>query len=327
MRTIPLGPDRPSPLWRVAQVAGVALTLVLLAALLVRPTQALHILWDMTIPLLPAVFLVNPMLWRNVCPLATLNSISGGRSSRRALGLDTTRATWVGGIVLLFVLVPARRFLFNTEGPALAVTITAVAVLALVAGVAWSRRSAFCNALCPVLPVEKLYGQSPLVETTTARCGTCTLCSPVGCIELAGRKTTAQTVGPTRRSRGWLTTSFGVFAAAFPGFVIGYFTLENGSLATAPGVYSHVALYAVVSYAIAAAAACIGKASAATALPLLGAASFMVYYWYGAPALGEAYGAPVSGTLLVRLGAAALIGAWLWRAWRRSGPLVALKVS
>ena len=55
------------PLWRAAQSLGVVLTLVLLGAFVLMPDVSLHLLWDMVIPLLPAVFLVNPMIWRNVC--------------------------------------------------------------------------------------------------------------------------------------------------------------------------------------------------------------------------------------------------------------------
>lgn len=142
---------------------------------------------------------------------------------------------------------------------------------------------------------------------------------PIGCIDLASRKTVAQTLGPSRRSREWLTSTFGIFAAAFPGFVVGYFTLMDGAFSTAAGVYVHVALYAAASYVIVSAITWLGKLSAATALPLLGATSFMLYYWFSAPALGTAYGSPVRGTLLVRVGAAVLIGVWLWKWSRRAG--------
>ena len=102
------------------------------------PTRAdLGLLWNVAIPVLPAVFLVNPMLWRNACPLATLNKATGDRFGTRQLLGAGTRAGALG-IVLLFVMVPARRFLFNTDGIALAVTIVLVATLALVAGFLYS---------------------------------------------------------------------------------------------------------------------------------------------------------------------------------------------
>lgn len=179
--------------WTVAQWLGLGLTAVLLAGLIRWPEPTLHILWDMVILLLPAVFLINPLLWRSACPLATLNAATGGRAGARALGGRSLAFAWAVGIVLLAVMVPARRFLFNVNGPVLAATIVVVAVLALALGLVFSRRAGFCNAVCPVPPVEKLYGHMSLVRLGTPRCTDCNLCTPVGCIDLAGRKTTAQT--------------------------------------------------------------------------------------------------------------------------------------
>ena len=306
-----------SHLWVIGQRVGLVLTLSLLGALVLWPRPALHVLWDMVIPLLPAAFLVNPLLWRNVCPLATLNSLTGG-VGQRSLGGRSARVAWTVGIVLLAVMVPARRFLFNTNGPALAVTIGVVALLALVAGLFYSRRAGFCSGVCPVLPVEKLYGQSPLLQMGNPRCADCSLCAPVGCIDLASTKTVAQTIGPARKSRAWVTTPIGAFAASFPGFIAGYFTLDDGAFSTAGATYAHVALYALVSYALVAAFSFAIKSASRALLMVLGATSFALYYWYVAPTLGAAYGAPRAGTTIVRALAATLLAIWLWQGWRRS---------
>lgn len=289
------------------------LTGLLIVALFVRPALALHVLWDMAVPLLPAVFLINPLLWRNVCPLATLNAITGERIGGQRWGVTRMRLTWGAGIVLLAVLVPARRFLFNASGPGLALTVAAIALVAVGAGALFSRRAGFCNAFCPVLPVEKLYGQAPLVRVANARCQDCSLCIPIGCIDLAGGKSVAQTVGPSRRDASWVWTPFGAFAAAFPGFVVGYFTVGNGALDTAASVYAHVATYAAVSFVVVTAVAHLWTDGARTLLRLLGSSAFMLYYWYSAPALADAYGVPSAGAFAVRLTAALLVTFWWWR--------------
>src|SRR5690606_39768035 len=113
-RTIPIY-STSNPLWRLASLLGLVLTAVLLLGLVVRPTLTLHLLWDMIIPLLPLVFLANPMIWRNVCPLGTLNRLTGASADRRAPSRSVLRGGWVVGIVLLAILVPARRFLFNED--------------------------------------------------------------------------------------------------------------------------------------------------------------------------------------------------------------------
>lgn len=313
---LPLRPAN-SPLWVAAQGGGVVLTGVLIVALFVRPDPTLHVLWDMVVPLLPAVFLVNPLLWRNVCPLATLNSLSGEQVGMRRLGAERMQVAWGLGILLLAILVPARRFLYNTSGPALAITIIAVALIALGMGFVFARRAGFCNALCPVLPVEKLYGQAPLVPLRTSRCADCSLCTPVGCIDLASNKSVPQTVGRARRDANWVWTPFGIFAAAFPGFIAGYFTVANGGLATAASVYTHVATYAAASYLIVAVIAHIWNAGTKTLLPMLGGTAFLLYYWYVAPGLADAYGASRLGPLVVRLTAALLLTLWCWRILRQ----------
>jgi hypothetical protein len=303
------------PLWRIAQGAGVLLTVVLLVALWIRPAVALHVLWDMVIPLLPAVFLVNPHLWRNACPLATLNDGASRWAVRSQIDPAVTRAGWVVGLGLLFVLVPARRFLFNEGGPALALTIVVVAIIALVGGFQVSRRAGFCSSICPVLPVEKLYGQSPLVSLAQVRCVACTVCTPIGCIDLAGPKTIAQTIGPLRRDTGWIRTAFGAFAAAFPGFIIAYFTTENGPLSAAPAVYARVAGFSLASYAAVAAVVAAFRLRAAVAVPVLGACALGLYYWYSTPTLVDAYRLPAVAVPVLRSAIGALLAFWLVAAW------------
>src|SRR5690606_38788772 len=90
--------------WRTAQAVGLALTVVLLTGLWAAPQPTLRVLWYAVIPLLPAVFLVQPGLWRNVCPLATLSTLPGRRT--RGLKLDARALRWAApaGVALLALL-------------------------------------------------------------------------------------------------------------------------------------------------------------------------------------------------------------------------------
>ena len=89
-------PSRPTaePRWRIAQAVGLLLLAGLMVGLVARPEPTLHVLWSVVIPLLPASFLVSPALWRGICPLATLNTLSNGLIERRAL---TAKWIPVGG--------------------------------------------------------------------------------------------------------------------------------------------------------------------------------------------------------------------------------------
>lgn len=304
------------PLWGIARLIGVLLTVVLMVGLVLRPELSLHLLWNMVIPILPAVFLINPLLWRNVCPLATLNEVGGKRRDTPAPSQRLLVVGWGVGIALLVLMVPARHFLFNVQGVVLAWTIGGVAALALAMGFGASRRAGFCNTLCPVLPVEKLYGQSPLLKLGTSRCMDCNRCTATGCIDLAGRKSLAQSLPAPRRGL-WLLSPVGIFVAIFPGFIYGYFITDDGPLSTALATYGTIALWSGVSLALVFTFAQITRLRAAVMLPILGGLSLGIYYWFAAPKLADAYGASAMVGAGLRVGLLALIAFWIVRALRR----------
>src|SRR4051812_28650026 len=81
MATVRTVPGIVAPvLWQTGQVAGLMLTVALLTGLWFEPEPTLRVLWYAIIPVLPAVFLIQPGIWRNVCPLVTLNTLPGTRS-------------------------------------------------------------------------------------------------------------------------------------------------------------------------------------------------------------------------------------------------------
>jgi hypothetical protein len=300
--------------WGIVRAAALAATAALVVTLVAWPTVALRVLWDLLIPVLPASFLVAPHLWRGVCPLATLNQWSGARPGRRQLGGRPLVAANALGVLLLVLLVPARRFAFNENGPALAATITIVAAAALALGVVFSRRAGFCNAVCPILPVERLYGQHPLWKPSNRRCDRCTVCIPKGCLDVDPFRSFAHAIGREAGRHRWLTTTYGAFAAALPGFIVGYFTLGNVPWTAAAGVYLWVALCSAGSYLAATVVVRVLGLTRPVSLALLAAAAVALYYWWAAPRIAGLLGAPPAGTVIGRAAALALVAVWLVRA-------------
>jgi len=301
-------------IWKVVQFLGIVLTAVLLAGLLRAPELSLKVLWNAVIPLLPAVFLIQPEIWRNACPLATLNLLSGRRIGKRTIDPAAARRFGAVGIILLFAMVPARRFLFNTDGLALAVTIVAVAVLALLLGFVFDMKAGFCNALCPVLPVERLYGQRPLLKVRNAHCTPCTLCTRRGCVDLVPTKSVQQTLGEASGAGRWLLTPYGVFAAAFPGFVFGYYTTTDVALSAAGSVYVHVGLWMLGSYVVIALLALAFRIPGAVATVPIAGLSVGLYYWFAAPVVTDALVLAGWAPMAIRAAAFALLAMWLWQA-------------
>ncbi len=305
-------------LWRVGRWTALGVLAVLLVALVRMPAVALTALWYVAVPILPAVFFLNPVLWRGVCPLATANEWGNRVSAARYP--SPRSATWLGivGVVLFHLLVPARRFLFNVEGTALAGTIVAVALLAIGLGAVAPVRSAFCNGICPVLPVELLYGQSPLLTLQRGRCTTCTVCTPRGCLDLSQGKAFLQVLGPDRRSARWLLTPFGLFIAALPGFIVGYGLTSDGALTSAPLVYATTLGWSAASVGVVLVASGVARLPSRLTFPLIAGAAGALYYWFAGPAVVRATAAPASVTAGIRVAGIGLVLAWLTVALRRA---------
>lgn len=292
------------------------ITLVLIAGLFLRPRLALDVLWFILIPILPVTFLINAGLWRGICPLATANDL--GPSDRgRMLARNWINPAAAVGIVLLFVLVPGRHLVFNQQGPALAVVILAVTVLAAVLGFVFRAKSGFCNSICPVLPVEKLYGQAPLMAVRNPRCVPCNLCTAKGCLDIDPSISVKTAVGNGEGVSGWIRTPFGVFAASFPGFVFGYFQVSDAPLAAWLSVYGTILGYALGSFAIVTLLSFLLKIPTHRLMPFLGALAVGIYYWYAAPASMAAFDLP--GGIVLRWALLAFVAFWLLRALFRPG--------
>lgn len=304
--------EKPVALWTVARWVVLLVTVGLIAAFWIVPEWSLAVLWYVLIPVLPAVFLVNVDLWRNVCPLATLNLLANAAGKSRSAPRNWARITGVLGIALLAVMVPARRFLLNVDATALGITVIAVCLLAIVGGILFDMKAGFCNALCPVLPVERLYGQRPLLTVPNARCIPCTVCTR-GCLDLIPDKSALVLVGNGVRSRSWATTSYGAFALAFPGFVIAFYLLQDGVLGDALSVYATVAVWSLGSWAVLATIFKVTRTSPKTALLLCAALAVGLYYWYAPPGIATQFGLPPAFTWMLRAGTLALVGLWLVR--------------
>lgn len=307
---------RPVPgarLWGVAQWIGLVATIALLAGLVAAPDRTLAVLWYGIVPLLPLTFLLSTQIWRNVCPIATLNTMTGDRFGDRRLAGEWFRVlSWVG-LVLLVLMVPARRFVFNADGPVLAATIAGTGLLAVLGGLFFDKKAAFCNGVCPVLPVERLYGQRPLLHVPNARCAPCRRCTMGACLDLVPATAAISLVSPGGSRTRWMRTPFGLFALAFPGFVIGYSILSDVGLTSAASVYGVIALGAAASALVLGAGFALAGVEAVTGLLICAGLAAGFYYWFTPAAVAAAFGLSPWVTNGIRAGSLLLVGIWLIR--------------
>lgn len=303
--------------WAVGRTGGLLGLAALIVTLVLAPQPALTSLWNVAVPLLPATFFLTPALWRGVCPLSTLNALGNRLGTPREMTDRETAALGVAGLVLFHLIVPARHLGLNTDGPLLAGALLGIGALAVGAGAVFSSRSAFCNALCPVLPVERLYGQAPLVQLQRGRCDACTVCTPSGCIDLADRKAMRQFLGSERHGHRWLTTPFGIFAAALPGFIVGYGITPDLGFDAAAQVYGATLGGALASYLSMSAVIRLGALTPLRAVACCATLSGLLYYWFAAPVIVANLGLPTPTITAIRLAALALITVWTLRTLRQ----------
>lgn len=307
--------SQPAAPWIAVRWVVLLSTGALVGALWVVPDHALRVVWYVVVPVLPATFLINVELWRNICPIATLNTLSGNRIGSRRLSKNGARWAGLVAVGLLAVLIPARRILLNVDASATGTTIIVCGAFALLGGFFFERKSGFCTSICPVLPVERLYGQRPLFAVSNARCTPCAACSKV-CVDLLPTKSAELLVSGRGSARLWTTTLFGGFAAAFPGLILAYFMMPE----TAPGdpmsAYAVTAFCSALSWIVLSSLFQLGNVSAATGLIWCAAIAAGLYYWYTPASIASAFGLPVGIVWALRITLLSLVGVWLMRGLR-----------
>lgn len=215
--------ERGTLAWRAIQVAVWLVGLAILVALVVHPPTGLHAFWNVLIPVAPAVFVFAPGVWRNVCPLGStaLALRHAGRSQRRRLPAVWQGRLSLAGVLILFLVVPLRHVVLDLNGPATALAVAVLVAAALVAGMLFEWKSAWCTGLCPVHPVERLYGQEPLLTPLNMHCQSCERCVAVCPDSVAAMHPLAGCQTTTRRAAGTL------MVGGFAGFVWGWFQVPD----------------------------------------------------------------------------------------------------
>lgn len=285
--------------WHRVQAALLVAGILLEGTLIVRPEIGLNLLWNVLIPLAPTLIVVAPGVWRNVCPMATLSLLPrylcvshGLVPSRR-----TTDVLGLLGVCALFLIVPLRHLSLDLSGPMTALMLLVAASFAFALGIAFEWRSGWCTSLCPIHPVEKLYGFAPLITVGNARCQSCRKCT-IPCPD-STQSMTPLVTGPSPLAKGLGHLLVG----GFVGFIWGWFRLPDypgpvgGNEILAAYLWPFGGAAASLSaYAILRQLRCFGRGR--EVLPrIFATAAVSTYYWYRLPALGGFGPQPGTGML------------------------------
>jgi hypothetical protein len=295
-------PAVPSPArWRTTQYAVLLLGVALLATLLLQPELGLNLMWNGLIPLAPALLVIVPGLWRNICPMATLSLLPQrlGLARRNMLPRRWAAALSLVSLGALFVIVPLRHLTLDTNAPLTALMIALSALLAVGMGMAFELRSGWCNSLCPIHPVEKLYGQAPALTVANARCDECRKCSQP-CPD------SIRTMNPIVTGSSRLEKAAGhLVVGALVGFIWGWYRVPDFHGAVNAGdivgafAWPYVgALCSLALYAAAYRWVYRSDTERRLLVKLFATAAVGTYYWYRIPALTGFGPTPGTGMLL-----------------------------
>ena len=254
---------------------------------------------------------------RGISPLSSLNSWENRPGTPRDLSPRETTWLGIGGLLLFLAMVPARHLAFSTDSNALVITIAGVGAIAVACGALFTSRSAFCSALIPVLPVERLFGQAPLVQITRGRSDRCNVCTPSGGIVLADRKAIRQLLGAPRHGAACLRTPFGRFATALPGFIAAYGPIPDTHGSDPLPIYAATLGGSLASHPVSRLLIEFMAMPPARAVCLLAALSGALYYWFAAPVIIAALTLPLPLATLILVPAFALIATWTTRTFRQ----------
>ncbi len=273
----------PKRVWYLLRLLSVSLGYGIIITAFIRPQVALFIFWRMIVPILPILFFIAPGFWRNVCPMAALNQTPRLFRFSRSL----TPPNWLRthaysiGITMFLIIVPSRKALFNRNGPALGFLLLFAFTSALLGGYVFKGKSGWCSSICPLLPVQRLYGQSPFVMVPNSYCQPCVGCAK-NCYDfnpsvahIADQYDSDRTYSGYRR----------FFAGVFPELVLAFYLVPDPPAISTVTMYLWIALYVLVSIGIFVVLDTFLRVSSFRITTLYGAVALNYYYLFNIPTM------------------------------------------
>lgn len=310
-------PRLPRRAWDALRAVSFAAALALCISLLVEPRVGLFLFWGLLIPLVPLLFFLAPGFWRNVCPLATSNQ------APRRLGLQRSRSLpavvraygFLIPVAAFLALVPARKVLFDSNGVALGVLLLVMLALAFAGGVAFKGKSGWCSSFCPLLPVQRVYGQTPFLVVRNSHCEPCVGCAK-NCYDFNPHVAQLADFADDDPYRGAYRK---IFAGALPGLVLAFYTTSAGTGWGILEMYGRFGVFVLGGIGAFFLLDSLIRVSSASLAVFFGAVALDLYYWFNWPLLAERIGdaEPAWFVWPARAAVIALSAVWVVRTLRK----------
>jgi nitrite reductase (NADH) large subunit len=210
-----------SLVWAILRGITFCVFFLIIALLFINPTLGLTLFWGLIVPTVPALFVMAPGLWRQVCPFAMSNQTPRLLNFTKGYELPEKAQSWAYTIsVILFIgLVALRKPLFNSSGEALGMMLLATCGLAFMGGLFFKGRSGWCGTFCPLGPIQRHYGQAPAINVPNGFCPTCVGCQK-NCYDFNPKAAVFDNVYDENPQNAGQNR---FFMALMPGLILGYF--------------------------------------------------------------------------------------------------------
>ena len=248
-----------------------------------RPQAGLDLFWKLIVPLLPLVFAVLPGVWRQICPMALLNQTPRllGWSRGLTFPLALKNSIYIVAALTFFFVVTLREVYFNTQPHALLLLMGASLGLAFAGGLVFKGRSGWCGTLCPLMPIQKAYGQAPLVLVKNGYCSTCVGCQK-NCYDFNPRAAMHSDLADADQ---WYSGHREFFAAGLPGLVIGFYTAGDTSQISMLSYFLHMGQWIALTLGLYMAFTRIVRISRYKAALVFSMGALVIFYWFASPVI------------------------------------------
>lgn len=199
-----------------ARVVGLVLWFGMLPALFLVDLTS-RVFWTVLVASLPLFWVLGGYYtWRRVCPLAAISRLPAklGRPGTRKANDWLARNSLFVQLGLLLLFLTLRLLGANGTPWVLAAVLVVLSVAALGSGFVF-RGKTWCNYICPVGFVERVYAEPvQLIGTANSQCATCTACKK-SCPDIDQEQAWWKEPNVDRRRAAYF---------AWPGVVLGFYT-------------------------------------------------------------------------------------------------------
>jgi NADPH-dependent 2,4-dienoyl-CoA reductase/sulfur reductase-like enzyme/ferredoxin len=206
-------------------------------------------------------------------------------------------AAYLVSTLVFFFVVTLRHVVFNTEPEALLSLMSVALGLAFMGGVVFKGRSGWCGTLCPLAPIQKAYGQAPVVLVKNGYCPTCVGCQK-NCYDFNPR---AAMHSDLSDADPWYSGHRELFVAGLPGLAIGFYTATPPALDALLPYFLYMGACMAITLGLFMAFTRIFKVSRYKAGLFFSMGALLIFYWFASPivtaSITQYTGIPLPGPL------------------------------